>query len=588
MSDSDETICDDSGDRSQMSPSVIASLESIDSLDQKAKSNGGSTTRNSCGSPEFLPPSKIQRLSEENEEEVKDESADLELQASQVDEIGKSNAADRLKSMKDKHDKIEDQLVTIEANVRNGWLLLFLFKCIALRNSPVFLEVKKHMTELKTQLSDFAQYQQQQRQEIVNSSCKSQLIHHENEAQWTHEKKQKILKLASQQRELLKLLHCNKNLVEKVQTLKEMAKLHTKKIMPIIEVHHKSLETNLAQGETNKNIHQAASTKTIDSDLNQHGATTFVESQTARIFKQTQEQSARRFNQESSSLNQFSRGTSPFHHQSSTQTVNPSTSQLTASPLFVRSQIPSASPNHTCAIPLYSTSSTTVSQTSIAKSLPTQQRAHNVILTAGQLYQVGDKQIYVLPHGLNTDIVSSMTATQVNQKPQGTSEATSQTKTVSAGAKETSSSLVTSVVKSTPRFTLSRASNFILHSQTQVPQWHPTCISPVTYTGVTAPLSSNPAPRNNIASALPKDDTQSQPSTSSAVYQNTCTDLSVRLTDHKTKGQFLFQAVQTKGTSHTLQRRNSFGSDNPDLKSLLSHKVIEPGSQVLSVEFEVR
>lgn len=56
----------------------------------------------------------------------------------------------------------------------------------------------------------------------------------------------------------------------------------------------------------------------------------------------------------------------------------------------------------------------------------------------------------------------------------------------------------------------------------------------------------------------------------------------------ETEGQFLFQAVQTKGTSHTLQRRNSFGSDNPDLKSLLSHKVIEPGSQVLSVEFEVR
>ena len=396
---------------------------------------------------------------------------------------------------------------------------------IALRNSPVFLEVKKLMTELKTQLSDFAQYQQQQRQEIVNSSCKSQLIHHEKEAQWTHEKKQKILKLASQQRELLKLLHCNKNLVEKVQTLKEMAKLHSKKIMPMIEVHHKSLDTNLAQGETDKNIHQAASTKTRDSNLNQHGATTFVESQTARIFKQTQEQSARKFNQESSSLNQFSSGTAPFH-QSSTQTVNPSTSQLTASPLFVRSQIPSASPNHTYAIPLYSTSSTTVSQTSIAKSLPTQQRAHNVILTAGQLYQVGDKQIYVLPHGLNTDIVSSMTATQVNQKPQGTSEATSQIKTVSAWAKETSSSLVTSVVKSTPRFTQSRASNFILHSQTQVPQWHPTSISPLTYTGVTAPLSSTPAPRNNIASALPKDDTQSQPS--SAVYQNTCTDLSVR------------------------------------------------------------
>lgn len=105
---------------------------SIDCLNQKAKSSGGSTTRNSCGSPEFLPPSKIQRLSEENEEEVKDESADLELQASQVDETGKSNAADRLKSMKDKHDKIEDLLVTLEANVRNGWLLLFLFKFLHL------------------------------------------------------------------------------------------------------------------------------------------------------------------------------------------------------------------------------------------------------------------------------------------------------------------------------------------------------------------------------------------------------------------------------------------------------------------------
>ena len=398
---------------------------------------------------------------------------------------------------------------------------------IALRNSPVFLEVKKLMRELKTQLSDFAYYQQQQREEIVNSSCKSQLIHHETEAQWRHEKKQKILKLASQQRELLKLLHCNKNLVEKVQMLKEMAKLHKKEIMPMIEVHQKSLETNLAQGEADKNIHQAFATKTRASNLNQHGATTFVESQTARIFKQMQEQSAQRFNQESNSINQFSSGTAPFHHHSSTQTVNPSTSQLTGSPLFVRSQIPSASPNHTYAIPLYSTSTTTASQTSIAKSVPTQKRAHNVILTAGQLYQVGDKQVYVLPHGLNTDIVSSMTATQVNQKPQRTSEATLQTKTVSAGAKETSSSLVTNVVKSTPRFTLSRPSNFILHSQTQAPQWHPTCISPVTYTGVTAPLSLTPAPRN-IASALPTDDTQPAASTSSAVYQNTSTELSVR------------------------------------------------------------
>lgn len=103
-------------------------------MDRKAKSNGGITTRDNCGSPEFLPPSKIQRLSEENEEKVlvRDESADLELQASQVDETGKSNATDRLKSMKDKHDKIEDLLVTLEANVRNGWLLLFLFKCLHL------------------------------------------------------------------------------------------------------------------------------------------------------------------------------------------------------------------------------------------------------------------------------------------------------------------------------------------------------------------------------------------------------------------------------------------------------------------------
>lgn len=399
---------------------------------------------------------------------------------------------------------------------------------IALRNSPVFLQVKQLMTELKTQLSDFAHYQQQQRQEIANSSCKSQVIHHEKEAQWTHEKKQKILKLASQQRELLKLLHCKKNLVKKVQTLKEMAKSHTKEIMPMIEVYQKSLDTNLAQGETDKNVHQAAATKTRASNLN-HGAT-FVKSKTARILKQPQEQSARRLNQESTSLNQFPSGTTPFHHQSSEQTVNPSTSQLSASPLSVKSQLvpPSASPNHTHAIPLYSTSSTTASQTSIAKSVPTQQRAHNVILTAGQLYQVGDKQIYVLPHGLTTDVVSSMTATQVNQKPQGTSEARLQSKSVSAGEKETSLSLITSTVKSTPSFTLSRPSNLVSHSQTQVPQRHPTCVSPVTDNGVTAPLSWTPAPRYNIAAALPTDDTQAPPSTSSTVNQNTSTGLSIR------------------------------------------------------------
>lgn len=95
----------------------------IDSLDQKAKSNGGITARNSCGSPEFHPPSKIQRLAKENEEKVGDKSADLELQALQVDQTftpGKSSAADQLKSMKEKHDQIEDLLVTLEAHVRSG------------------------------------------------------------------------------------------------------------------------------------------------------------------------------------------------------------------------------------------------------------------------------------------------------------------------------------------------------------------------------------------------------------------------------------------------------------------------------------
>jgi len=67
---------------------------------------------------------------------------------------------------------------------------------------------------------------------------------------------------------------------------------------------------------------------------------------------------------------------------------------------------------------LHSVPSVTQTQTSVTPSAATPQPiVQNVVLTGGQLYQVGDKQVYVLPQGLISSVTSS-TATQANQPQQ--------------------------------------------------------------------------------------------------------------------------------------------------------------------------
>ena len=109
------------------------------------------------------------------------------------------------------------------------------------------------MTQVKTQLADFTRYQQQQRQAIAKSSNESQGTRDGAESQYTSNIKQRILELATQQKELLKCFQCHKKLLEKIQALKQEAKSVTKHILPAVEEHHKSC--NKQQDISDKSAH---------------------------------------------------------------------------------------------------------------------------------------------------------------------------------------------------------------------------------------------------------------------------------------------------------------------------------------------
>ena len=371
------------------------------------------------------------------------------------------------------------------------------------------------MAELKTQLADFTHFQQKQRQEIAESSHMSK---DGKESQWTQEKKQKILDLATQQKELLKLLHCNKNLVEKVQKLKQMSKSGTKVILPMLEAHCKSQEMNVPQEKGDKHIHQALATKTGLSNLNIHAKIITANSKITNASKQTLDQSVSRLGPaEPSCLTQVSSSTTTLiHGQMNSPTVIPSVSQ--ASPLFAKTQpCLIASSNQTSTTAMSSTSMKTGSQTAVNTSARPQQKVQNAILKGGQLYQVGDKQIYVLPIGLTTDAASSQTTTQENEMPKGMSLIAPQPKTATLAVKEPLSKQghvlpITSMEKSTQSLTLNTVSNLGSHLQTRISPQHSTCMTRDQNTKVTS--------ANCITTALPTNSTQF-PSTSSAFYQNT-------------------------------------------------------------------
>ena len=213
------------------------------------------------------------------------------------------------------------------------------------------------MTQVKTQLVEFTVYQQQRRHQIAQYSNESQHTHSGSESQHTFDIKQKILQLAAQQKELLACLQCHKKLLEKMQTLKKSTKAITKNTLPAIEKYVSSCSTSASFNIAVSNPSGVTANESS------------CASQTMLLDKCSQLQQA------------------PLSCTSVAAENN--------------NYLPSETQSQSLLTPL---------------SMP-QQRAQNVVFTAGQFFQVGDKQVYVLPQGLLSSITSAA-MTQVTQ-PQG-------------------------------------------------------------------------------------------------------------------------------------------------------------------------
>ena len=254
------------------------------------------------------------------------------------------------------------------------------------------------MTQVKTQLAEFTVYLQQQRQQIAQYSNESQDTHDGSESQHTFDIRQKILQLAAQQKELLACFQCHKKLLDKMRTLKKSTKANTKHTLPAIEKHVSSRSTS-----TSFNI--AVS--------NPSGVTAHNTSMSANKSRQDDKQSV--------NDSQPAPPTSTLKHAMLQNSSAPSMESSSASQTMLSDkcsqlqQVPLSCTSVT-AENNYS-SSETQSQSLLSPLSMPQQRAQNVVLTVGQFFQVGDKQVYVLPQGLLSSVTSAA-VTQVTQ-PQG-------------------------------------------------------------------------------------------------------------------------------------------------------------------------
>lgn len=293
---------------------------------------------------------------------------------------------------------------------------------VAPRESPIFVQVKHLMTTVKTQLADFTRYQQQQRQEIASCGNGAQGGEDSSSSQWTSETKYKLLELANQQKELLKLFQRHKKLLEKIQALKQKAKSVTKHIIPAVELHCKSNRGVNAQQEiTGQSIQPSLPMTSTASNMNPSAVTTSAKTIPYSGPKQGDEQFVNKHTS-ISLMNVPSSYTQNSHRPfSSPPTVTSAVSQVTTlmdHPTLI---------SHTPATMSRNISSAT--QTSVTPSATSQPRVQNVFLTGGQLCQVGDRQVYVLPQGLTSSVTSSFAVTQATKPHQVTVAKLSSNKT---------------------------------------------------------------------------------------------------------------------------------------------------------------
>ena len=263
--------------------------------------------------------------------------------------------------------------------------------------NPFFAEVKDLMTTVKTQLADFTRDQQQQRQGIANSG-NGEPGSQNGSSQWTSQTKQKLFELAAQQKELLTLFQCHKKLLDKIQALKQKARSATSNrlIIPAVEVHSKSKRRVNVQKEIIDNTQEPTLLSTLCASNTDPLAVARCENTIPDItMKQGNELSVRQhtsiplMNVPSSNTEKSCRA---IHSQ---PLVTSAVKQVTAS------RTPVTMPHNALSANL------------TTPSVISQPRVQNVVLPAGQLYQVGDKQIYVLPQGL--PVTPTFTVTQAAQ-----------------------------------------------------------------------------------------------------------------------------------------------------------------------------
>ena len=304
-------------------------------------------------------------------------------------------------------------------------LVVIEISCIAgmaPKENPIFVQVKHLMTTVKTQLGDFTHYQQQQRQEITNSSNGVLDSEDGSSSQWTSQTKHKLLTLAAQQKELLTLFRRHKNLVDKIQTLKKKARSAIKHIIPEVEVHRKSEKDLNKQHEIMDRNTQPSLPNTLPSSNTNPLAVTCANIIPNIATKQGNDLSV-------------SRHTSIPHMNVPSSYTEKSCRAIPSQPLVtVTSAITQVSTSGNNPVLMNHTPPTEVSNLSSATmttpSCVSQPRVQNVVLTAGQLYQVGQRQIYVLPQGL--PVTSLFAVTQATQPKQVTAKLPSTTYTTSA------------------------------------------------------------------------------------------------------------------------------------------------------------
>lgn len=305
------------------------------------------------------------------------------------------------------------------------------------RENPVFAQVKQLMTTVKTQLADFTRDQQQQRQEIANSSNGVQGSQ-DRSSQWTSQTKHKLLELAAQQKELLTLFQCHKKLLEKIQALKQKAKAATKHIIPAVEMHCKSKRgVNVQQEITDRSTQPSLVNTLSASNINPLAVTTFANTIPNITSRQGTELSVSK-HVSVPLMNALS------HYTENSCRAIPSeplvTSAVTQMTTLGNNPV---SISHTPATVFHNVSSATLTTPSVIS----QPRVQNVVLTAGQLYQVGERQIYVLPRGL--PVTPTFAVTQAAQPQQVTAKLPSTTYTASA--------TVTSEISSIPNFPVAKS-----------------------------------------------------------------------------------------------------------------------------------